>query len=161
MSKKEIKEAVKEEKAVPKKPTDKEKIVDLIHTCQSLQAEFENYKKRVEQEKEEFNKYAKAKIIEELLPTLDSFELALKNNTSNKDNLCKGVEMIYAQLFSILEKEGLKPIVAIGNKLDPYKHEVLMKEDSKEAEDTILEELQKGYTLNDKIIRPTKVKVAK
>jgi len=161
MSKKEIKEAVKEEKAAPKKQTDKEKIADLIHTCQSLQAEFENYKKRVEQEKEDFTKYAKAAIIEELLPILDSFEFALKNNTSNKENLCKGVEMIYAQLFSILEKEGLKPIKALGEKIDPFKHEVLMKEDSKKPEDTILEELQKGYTLNDKIIRHTKVKVAK
>ncbi|MBU1704614.1 MAG: nucleotide exchange factor GrpE, partial [Nanoarchaeota archaeon] len=125
-----------------------------------LQAEFENYKKRVEREREDFIKYSKAKIIDEILPVLDSFEIALKN-TSDKDKFIKGVEMIYAQLFSILEKEGLKPIKALGEKLDPYKHDVLMKASSDKPEDTILEELQKGYMLGEKVLRHTKVKVAK
>jgi len=82
-------------------------------------------------------------------------------NTGDKENFIKGVELIFAQLYSILQSEGLKPIECVGKRLDPYNHEVLLKEQSDKEEDTILEELQKGYMLNDKIIRHTKVKVAK
>jgi len=139
-------------------PKDK-KITELTESLQRLQAEFENYKKYVEKSKSEFVKYAKAEIIEKLLPLLDSFEMALKN-TADKEKFVKGIELIYSQLYSLLEKEGLKKIKAEG-KLDPHYHEVLMKEKSDKEEDTILEELQKGYMLGDKVLRYTKVKVSK
>lgn len=142
-----------------KKTNDKEKITELTETLQRLQAEFENYKKRIDKEKEEFVKYTKADLILEILPTLDSFEMALKN-ASDKKKFIKGVELIFAQFYSLLESEGLRPIEALGKKLDPYKHEVLMKQESDKEEDTVLEELQKGYMLNDKILRPSKVKVS-
>jgi len=135
------------------------KLSDLTDTLQRLQAEFENYKKYVEKSQVEFRKYAQADIIETLLPILDSFELALKN-TTDKEKLMKGIELIYSQLYSLLEKQGIKKIEAKG-KFNPHLHEVLLKEESDKEEDTILEELQKGYMLNDKVLRHTKVKVSK
>jgi len=135
-----------------------QKTAELTDTLQRLQAEFENYKKYVDKEKTEFVKYSKAVIIQDLLPILDSFELALKN-TTDKEKLIKGIELIYSQLYSLLEKEGLKKIPTKG-KFDHNLHEVLLKERSNKEEDTILEELQKGYMLGDKILRHSKIKVA-
>ncbi len=139
-------------------PKDK-KIAELTDSLQRLQAEFENYKKFVERSSHDLRKYAAADLIEQLLPILDSFELALKQ-TKDKEKLCKGIELIYSQFHSLLEKQGLKKIDAKG-KLDPHLHEVLLKEESDKEEDTIIEELQKGYMLGDKVIRHTKVKVSK
>jgi len=142
----------------PKKDEKEDKIKDLTETLQRLQAEFDNYRKRVEKEKCEFVKYSKAEIISKILPTLDSFELALKNKKG--ESFEKGVELIFSQLYQILEHEGLKPIEAAGRKFDPYLHDVLLKEKSDKEEDIVLEELQKGYMLNDKVIRHSKVKVS-
>ena len=158
MKKEEKPKKIKEDKK--KTPSKDEQVAELTETLQRLQAEFENYKKRVDNEKTQFIKYSKADIIEKLLPILDSFELALKNQKDQK-NFLKGIELIFSQLYQTLEHEGLKPIEALGKKFDPYQHEVLLKEKSDKEEDTILEELQKGYFLNDKIIRHSKVKVAK
>ena len=134
-------------------------IDELTDTLKRLQAEFENYKKRVDKEKTEFVKYAHADLIAQMLPVLDSFEIALKN-TTEKEKFVEGIKIIYAQLYSVLEAEGLKPIKATGEKFDPYKHEVLMKEESDKPDDTILEEFQKGYMLNDKVLRHSKVKIS-
>jgi len=134
-------------------------IEELTDTLKRLQAEFENYKKWSTKEKSEFLKYAHADLISHLLPVLDSFEIALKN-TSDKEKFVEGIKIIYAQLYSALEAEGLKPIKAAGEKFDPYKHEVLIKEESDKPEETILEEFQKGYMLNDKVIRHSKVKIS-
>ena len=136
-----------------------QKIEELTDALKRLQAEFENYKKRVDREKIEFMKYAHADVIEKILPVLDSFEIALKN-TIDKEKFVEGIKMIYSQLYSALEAEGLRPIKATGEKFDPYKHEVLMKEESYKPEDTILEEFQKGYMLNDRVIRHSKVKIS-
>jgi len=134
-------------------------IEELTDTLKRLQAEFENYKKRVEKEKIEFVKYAHADIIASMLPVLDSFEIALKN-TNDKDKFIEGMKIVYAQFYSMLEAEGLKPIKATGEKFDPYRHEVLIKEESEKPEGTILEEFQKGYMLNDKVLRFSKVKIS-
>lgn len=151
-------EGSKEKKSV-KKPTEEEKIAELTETLQRLQAEFENYKKRIEKEKAEFVKYAKAELIQRLLPTLDTFEIALKS-TKDNEKFVKGMEMVYAQFVSTLQSEGLKPIEAIGKKFDPYLHEVMLKEKSDKDEGIVLEELQKGYMLNDKVLRHSKVKIS-
>lgn len=150
-----------EEKAELKKQPDEnqKKIEELTDTLKRLQAEFENYKKRADKEKTEFTKFAHADLIAKMLPVLDSFEIALKN-TSEKEKFVEGMKMIYAQFHSILESEGLMPIEASGQKFDPYKHEVLMKEESDKPEDTVLEEFQKGYMLNDRILRHSKVKIS-
>ena len=139
---------------------DSDKIADLTDTLQRLQAEFENYKKRVERERQHFEKCAEERLVINLLPLLDSFELALKN-TADKDKFVRGVEMIFAQFYSILRSEGLKPIDALGKKLDIYRHEALMKELSDKEEDIVIEELQKGYMFNDTVVRHSKVKVSK
>jgi len=141
------------------KKSDKEVIAELTDSLQRLQAEFENFKKRIEKEKNEFVKFSQAGLILEMLPLLDSFELALKS-TKNNEKFVKGIEMIYAQLYSTLEKSGLRPILAVGQKLDPYKHEVLMREKSDKEEDMVLEELQRGYMLADKVLRHSKVKIS-
>ena len=117
----------KETKKQAKKPNDKEVIAELTETLQRTQAEFENYKKRVDKDKAEFVKYAKGEIIQKILPTLDTFEIAFKS-TSDKEKFVKGIEMVYAQLFSLLEAEGLKKIESDGKKFDPYLHEVMLKE---------------------------------
>ena len=134
-------------------------IEELTDTLKRLQAEFENYRKRIEKEKIEFVKYSNAGIIAGLLPVLDSFELALKN-TNDRQKFVDGMKLIYAQLHSMLESEGLRAIKTDGEKFDPYRHEVLMKEESDKPEGIILEEFQKGYMLNDKVLRFSKIKVS-
>ncbi|MBI2523221.1 nucleotide exchange factor GrpE [Candidatus Woesearchaeota archaeon] len=148
------KEKLKDNRAI-----DKEKIEELTDTLQRLQAEFENYRKRFDKEKAEFVKYAKAELIQRLLPTLDTFEIALKS-TKDNERFVKGMEMTYAEFVSTLQAEGLKPIVAIGKKFDPYLHEVMLKEKSDKDDGVVLEELQKGYMLNDKVLRHSKVKIS-
>jgi molecular chaperone GrpE len=128
-------------------------------TLQRLQAEFENYRKRCEKENLAFRTYANAELIKSMLPLLDSFEMALKN-TADSEKFAKGVEMIYIQLYSILKDYGLKNIEANGKQFDPYKHEVLLQEES-EKDGMVIEELQKGYALNGTVIRHSKVKVGK
>ncbi|MBS3133029.1 nucleotide exchange factor GrpE [Candidatus Woesearchaeota archaeon] len=137
----------------------KKKADDYKDALQRLQAEFENYKKRCEKENAAFRKYANAELVKSMLPLLDSFEMALKN-TADKEKFVKGVELIYAQLYSMLEDYGLKRIEANGKQFDPYKHEVLLQEES-EKDGVVLEELQKGYLLDDAVIRHSKVKVGK
>ncbi len=138
---------------------EKQKNIDLTDSLKRSQAEFENYKKWNAKEKNEFASYAHADMISKILPVLDSFEIALKN-TNEKERFIEGMKMIYAQLHSALEAQGLSHIKSEGEKFDPYRHEVLMKEDSEKPEGTILEEFQKGYMLNDKVLRFSKVKVS-
>ena len=135
-----------------KKP---DQVKDLTDTLQRLQAEFENYKKRTEKENLEYKKCALQDFIKKILPVLDNFELALKHK---KD---KGIELIYLELYTILEDEGLKKIEALNKKFDPHIHEALLAEEYGREPNIVLEELQKGYMLNDKVLRHSKVKVSK
>ena len=132
---------------------------DITDSLKRLQAEFENFSKRMEKERLEFIRYANAGFIFSILPVIDSLEIALKN-TADKEKFIQGMKMIYAQLHSILNAEGLKPIDSLGHMFDPYRHEVLMKEESDKPEGTILEEFQKGYMLKERVIRHSKVKVS-
>ena len=143
-----------------KKPKKQIKVIELTETVQRVQADFENYKKRTEKDKEEFIKYACQNIVLDLLPILDNFELALKH-TKDKEEFVNGIERVYSNFIDILEKKGLKPINALSKEFDPVMHEALMQEKSKEKPGIVIEEFQKGYMINDKVIRPTKVKVAK
>ncbi len=133
---------------------------ELTDTLQHLQAEFENYKKRVAKESCEFIKCANEDLILRLLPIIDNFELALKSCREDSE-FYKGIKIIYSQLIDTLHSQGLKHITCQGKKFDPYYHEVLLAEESNEPDNTITEELQKGYLLNDKVIRHSKVKIAK
>jgi molecular chaperone GrpE len=116
------------------------------------QADFDNYRKRMEKEKQENLINANANLISEILPVLDHFELALKHN---KD---KGVVMIYDELNEVLAKQGLKVVNSTGI-FNPKIHEAVMKIEG-EKDGMILEEIQKGYFLNDKLLRASKVKVS-
>ncbi len=148
---------------VPIDPKDSQ-ISELTDTLKRLQAEFENYKKRTEKENQALIRNASVQLVKKLLPVLDSFELALKNNNTDNPEILKyrkGLELIYTQLFSSLEDEGLQIIDAQHKKFDPYKHEVLMIRESDKDDDIVVEELQKGYTLNGFVIRHAKVVIAK
>lgn len=130
-----------------------EKIDELTLLLKRIQADFENYKKRIGREQREFAAKANKEMIKQMLPVLDSFEIALNNQKNS------GFEMVYQQFLSLLKNQGLEPIGAEG-KFDPYKHEALMQEEADE-EGIILEEFQKGYKFREDIIRPAKVKVSK
>ena len=136
---------------------------DYKDSLQRLQAEFENYKKRIDKDKVQFRQFAAAEVVKSFLPVLDSFELALKSIVGNHDKLVKGIELIYGQFYSVLESQGLRPIKAVGERLDPYKHEVLMQEPTADVnkDGIVTEEFQKGYMLNDIVLRYSKVKVLK
>ncbi|MDD4979669.1 MAG: nucleotide exchange factor GrpE [Candidatus Omnitrophica bacterium] len=130
-----------------------------------LQADFDNTRKRLEKEKQDFVKFANEGIILELLNILDDLERTVELAQSKHQDLpvfLKGVEMILAHLYEMLKEYGVKPIEAEGKLFDPHYHEALMQaEDIDVPEHTVIEELQKGYLLNDRIIRTAKVKVSK
>ena len=126
-----------------------------------LQADFENYKKMVARERELYEMCATEALIKNLLPIIDTLECAIAS-ASNNTSFEEGIALIYKDLIAVLAKEGLKPIKAVGEKFDPYKHEVVMAViDDTLPEDTILEEFEKGYMLGSKVIRTSKVKVSK
>jgi len=132
--------------------------------CLRLNAEFDNSRKRTQKEKEEFIKYANEKLILELIDVLEALERGLENSrkSENKDKLIEGMELIYKQFKTIMEKNGLFPIKALGEKFDHYKHEAMMQTPTEEYEEgTILEEFARGYMLNNKVIRYSKVRVSK
>jgi molecular chaperone GrpE len=134
----------------------------LIDRLARLQAEFENARKRTAREQQDFRDYALADAIKTLLPTLDSFERALQISSAEKSELYGGIELIYKQLQDALVKLGLRPIPAKGEPFDPHLHEAIEMVDTSNAPDhQILEELQRGYKLKDRLLRPSMVKVAR
>ena len=130
-----------------------------------LQADFENTRKRLEKEKQEFVKFANEGIILELLNILDDLERTVELEHGEAKDIAvflKGVEMILAHLYEMLKEYGVRPIETEGKLFDPHFHEALMQAENKDLpEHSILEELQKGYMLNDRVIRTAKVKVSK
>jgi len=128
-----------------------------------LQADFDNYRKRSQKERTELIKYASERIVEDLLPVLDNFERAASAAKVNPDfaAFSKGVDMIFRQLQTALYKEGLKAMEAVGQPFDPNLHEAVLRVASEEhPENTVVEELQKGYYLKEKVLRPCMVKVS-
>lgn len=128
-----------------------------------VQADYDNFRKRTQKEKEELAKYASAKLVENLLPAIDNFDRALAASAASGDYeaLAKGLEMIYRQLQGTMEAEGLITMEAVGTPFNPEFHQAVMTVETDEYEDGIVvEELQKGYMLKDKVIRPAMVKVS-
>lgn len=128
------------------------------------QADFDNFRRRTREEKEELQKYAAVRVIESLLPVIDNFERALEASKENNDfdSLVKGLNMTYSQLMQVLEQEDLKQIQAVGEPFNPEFHQAVMQVESDEHEEgMIVEELQKGYMLKEKVLRPSMVKVSK
>lgn len=131
------------------------KAAELTDDLQRLQAEFENYRKRVERDFERIRQGASCDVLRQLLPVLDSFEAALK-----EERLDKGFRLIYEQLMAALAGQGLRHIECVGLECDPYRHEVLCSEPS-DKDGIVLGELQKGYMVNDRVLRHSRVKIGK
>ncbi len=133
---------------------------DYLSKLQWLQAEFENFRKRIDKEKNDYVKYANKNLIMKLLDSVDDLE-RIMNNIKDKE-ITDGLNMIYKNFLHVLENEGLKKIDASGKNFDPYKHEAFLQVvDNSKSENTVVEELQKGYMLNENVIRPAKVKISK
>jgi molecular chaperone GrpE len=134
----------------------------LLDRLARLQAEFENARKRGLREQQEFREFALADALKTLLPILDSLERALDARHPAKEEFRNGVELIYKQLDDALGKLGLRPISAKGELFDPHLHEAIEMVDTADAKDhEVLEELQRGYKLKDRLLRPAMVKVAR
>jgi len=138
-----------------------EELLEYISYTQRLQADFENFKKQTEKQKQEIIKFANENLIINILDSYEDLSRALEHSKTEKE-LREGVELIYSKLKNVLEKEGLEEIATEGEKFDPFKHEALMSESSDDHENgEIIDELMKGYTLKDKVIKYSKVKVCK
>src|SRR5437867_10119357 len=157
--------------AEPATPTEKQELENLRQERDNLydrllrkQAEFENYKKRMDREKSEFMQFASSELMKELLNALDSFDLAIKNAAAESpggENALLGFELIYKQLQDTLARFGLKPIEAKGKKFDPNFHQAVSTQAANEIEEnTVIEELRKGYVLHGRLLRPAMVSVA-
>lgn len=169
------------EKPTPEKEPAKEKLItipeeeynrlkeassrcaDLQDNCLRLQADFDNARKRMEKQNQDFAKYATEGIILELLTIMDDLERttqAAENKNANLDTFLKGIEMVLAHLYEMLKSHGVKPVEAQGKLFDPHTSEPLIQAASELPEHTVIEELQKGYFLHERIIRTAKVKVS-
>jgi len=134
----------------------------LLDRLARLQAEFDNARKRTAKEQQDFRDYALSDSIRALLPILDSFERALDSEHRDTSEFRNGVELIHKQLQDALAKLGLRAIPAAGEPFDPHLHQAIQMVDTDEAPDhQVLEELQKGYKLKDRLLRPSMVKVAR
>ena len=133
---------------------------ELIDTLQRLQADFDNYRKRAARDQESLVARAGERIVKELLPVLDDLERALEAAEQHEEaKLEDGVKLVHRQLEQLLEKEGLAPVETDG-KFDPHVHEALLTQPSDADEGSVIEVLQKGYRLGDRVLRPARVVVA-
>jgi molecular chaperone GrpE len=133
----------------------------LLDRLARMQAEFDNARKRAAREQQEFRDYALADTIKTIIPVLDSFDRALQTSPE-KSEFHAGVELIHKQLLDALAKLGVKQISAKGEQFDPRYHEAIEMVDTEDAEDhQVLEELQRGYKLKERLLRPAMVKVAR
>ena len=124
-------------------------------------AEFDNYRKRMDRERRELSEYTAGEVIKDLLPTIDNLERALQA-AAQDDPLRKGVELIHRQMLDMLRKRGVTPIETLGADFDPNFHQAVIHEESTEhREGEVMEELQRGYVVGDRLLRPAMVKVAK
>lgn len=133
----------------------------LLDRLARMQADFDNARKRAAKEQQDFRDYALADTIKTIIPVLDSFDRALQSSPE-KSEFHAGVELIHKQLVDALGKLGVKQISAKGEQFDPRYHEAIATVDTEDAEDhQVLEELQRGYKLKDRLLRPAMVKVAR
>ncbi len=140
------------------------KAKELFEKCLRIQADFDNARKRLEREREEFIKFAQYNIIQDFLAVLDDFERAFSSAKEARDieKLIQGLEMIGKDIYSLLNKYGVEEIEAEGKAFNPEVHEALMQEERDDVpENTVVQVLQKGYKLHDKVLRPARVKVSR
>ncbi len=155
-TKKELQEKIEN---LQKELEEKTKLAEeRLNQLKYLQADFDNYRKKFEKEKEKIIEFANENLIRELLAVVDDFERALQSLENEKNK--EGLLMLHKNFSKVLENHGLARIDTLGKKFDPYQHEALLKEKSDKEDGTILEEIQPGYMLKSKVIRHAKVKVA-
>ena len=179
MKNKEKQEQHKEEEKELEKPSDEKKelksklkdfkknleesnkeLTAMKDSYQRLAAEFENYKKRTQKEKEAIYVDSVADTIKTILPVIDNFERALATETDNAQSIKEGMDMIYRQLKDAIAKHGVQEIPSVGEQFDPTLHNAVMHSQDDEKEDNVVvEEFQKGYKIKDKVIRHSMVKV--
>ena len=135
---------------------------DLYDKHLRLMAEYDNYKKRTQKEKEEIGSFATADTVEKLLPVIDNLERALEAvGEAEKNTFTEGIEMVYRQMMEILDKMGVSEIEAVGKEFDPELHNAVMHIDDESFDaNTVAEQFMKGYKYKDKVIRYSMVKVA-
>ena len=125
-----------------------------------LQADFDNFRRRSAKEREEISAVVTQNFCKDMLPLLDNFERAMAAETKDVEAFQKGVEMIFTQFQEVLKKNGLEQIEAVGQKFDPNFHQAVMRvEDPEKDDDTVAQELQKGYMVKGRVIRPSMVQV--
>jgi molecular chaperone GrpE len=127
-----------------------------------LQADFDNFRRRSRLDLEASAKYRAQNLVTDLLPAIDNFERAMQMDTDNEQakSLLKGMDMVYQSLLDALKKEGVEQIEAVGQEFDPHRHQAVMQDnDENYGSNIVVAELQKGYMLKDRVIRPSMVKV--
>ncbi|HZK58188.1 MAG TPA: nucleotide exchange factor GrpE [Clostridia bacterium] len=139
---------------------------DVFNRFQRLQADFANYKKRVEKEKSDIFLYANEKIGLDLLSIIDSLEMAIcsqnkPNNSNGFDCLLDGINLVYKQLIDVLAKHGIEEIEALGKPFDMNFHHAVVQEEAEDEPNYVIGVLQKGYKINERVLRPAMVKVSK
>jgi len=143
----------------------KKEAAEHLDDLKRLQAEFENYRKRVLREQTSLVGRASEQLVERLLPILDNFELALiaADRTKDYEALVRGVEIVFGELMDLLHKEGLKKIDAVGKPFDPTHHEAVLEvgDGPPDGEPVVAEVVRNGYTLKGKVVRPAMVKVVR
>tara|TARA_Y100000287_G_C14119496_1_gene304203 strand:+ start:33 stop:644 length:612 start_codon:yes stop_codon:yes gene_type:complete len=152
-----------DENAGPETLTEaQEAIAELNERIVRLTADFDNFRKRAQREKDEARQFANQGLLEKLLPVLDNFEMALTAVKDADPSLRDGVQMILDQLLGVLKESGVEPVDAMGQPFDPNLHEALSQEETTEVEEgTVVQQVQRGYKLNDRLVRPARVVVAK
>ena len=135
---------------------------DFLHRLQYLQADFENYRKRVEKEMSDNRQFGNQRLLSDLIIVNDEMELALREAEESKESptIVEGVGMVRKRLLSILSKEGVEKIRSLGSRFNPDFHEAALRVESDKEDGTIVEEIRQGYTLKGKVLRPSIVKVA-
>jgi len=136
-------------------------LAELKNQLLRVHADFDNFRKRTRQEKEDLQQFATKKVMEELLPIVDNFERALSSlPTAEDDHVRTGVEMVYRQLGTLLERYGVTPYESVLQPFDPELHEAVLQEPAGDGEPgTVTEELQRGYKMHGKVLRASMVKV--
>lgn len=127
-------------------------------------ADLDNYRKRTQREKEDLSRFANENLLRELLPVLDNLERAIEHARGDQGGggILQGVEMTLGQFSKVLEKAGVKPVTAVGEPFDTARHEAIGQEEtSEQPPQTVVRELQKGFLLNDRLLRPAMVVLAK
>nr|WP_233254188.1 nucleotide exchange factor GrpE [Salipaludibacillus keqinensis] len=138
------------------------KLEETTNRMLRLQADYDNFRRRSKQEKESAAKYRSQSLAESLIPALDNFERAMMIDAQSDEtkSLLQGMEMVYRQLKEALANEGIEPIESVGQPFDPHVHQAVMQVESEEYDaNIVVEEMQKGYQLKDRVIRPAMVKV--